>query len=328
MKTELKGKTVEKFMEELTKRGLSERRKKKYFQVLKQFLNIELRELNKKSVDEFFLKIKSGNYCDETKEDYWNIFRIFVRWLKPKIDLTKYKLQLQHKRKLPEEILSVEEVAKMIMHTKTVRDRAILTLLYDSGCRPSELLNLKLKDLTIEDSSLVVTFNGKTGMRKIPIITTLNSIKFLKEWLLIHEGRENPEEYLFNESKTIERLNQIVKECAQKAGIKKRVYSYIMRHSRATFLAKLLTEQELKVYMGWNMASKMVEVYVHLSGRDLQPKVAELNKVNNRDGIRMQSGIQESIQNNNLEGNIIQTLINLSQEVNSLKKRIEEKEVV
>jgi integrase len=76
---------------------------------------------------------------------------------------------------------------------------------------------------------------------------------------------------------SIERLDQIVKEYAHRIGITKRVYSYIFRHSRATHLANHLTEQQLKVYLGWAMASKMVAIYVHLSGRDMDNRVLELN---------------------------------------------------
>ncbi|MEM2756817.1 MAG: hypothetical protein QXM89_05605, partial [Candidatus Bathyarchaeia archaeon] len=68
-------------------------------------------------------------------------------------------------------------------------------------------------------------------------------------------------------------LKKILVECAQRAGIKKKVYPHLFRHSRATELAKKMTEAEMCQFFGWTLASKMPAVYVHLSGRDLDKAV-------------------------------------------------------
>jgi len=259
-------------MRELSLRGLSERRKAKYVILLRKFSNVKLSEMTKRNVDKFFFYLRDAKLSDETKQDYWNMYRIFIRWIRPKIDLSNYKLKIRIKTKLPEEILTLEEIRKIILSAKSIRDRAIISLLYDSGCRPSELLNLQRKDIVFDDDGLVVIFNGKTGGRRVRIITTLDSDKFLKEYLEYACSVGN----VFGKM-CIERLNQLVKEHAQKIGINKKVYTYIFRHSRATHLAKYLTEQQMKVYLGWSMGSDMVSVYVHLSGRDMDSKVMELN---------------------------------------------------
>jgi len=263
---------VSNFMRELSLRGLSERRKAKYVILLRKFSNVKLSEMTKRNVDKFFFYLRDAKLSDETKQDYWNMYRIFIRWIRPKIDLSNYKLKIRIKTKLPEEILTLEEIRKIILSAKSIRDRAIISLLYDSGCRPSELLNLQRKDIVFDDDGLVVIFNGKTGGRRVRIITTLDSDKFLKEYLEYACSVGN----VFGKM-CIERLNQLVKEHAQKIGINKKVYTYIFRHSRATHLAKYLTEQQMKVYLGWSMGSDMVSVYVHLSGRDMDSKVMELN---------------------------------------------------
>jgi len=263
---------VSSFMRELSLRGLSERRKAKYVILLRKFSKVKLSEMTKRNVDKFFFYLRDAKLSDETKQDYWNMFRIFVRWEKPKIDFSNYKLKIKIKTKLPEEILTLEEIRKIILSAKSIRDRAIISLLYDSGCRPSELLNLQRKDIVFDDDGLVVIFNGKTGGRRVRIITTLDSDKFLKEYLEYSGSVGN----VFGKM-CIERLNQLVKEHAQKIGINKKVYTYIFRHSRATHLAKHLTEQQMKVYLGWSMGSDMVATYVHLSGRDMDSKVMELN---------------------------------------------------
>ena len=267
-------KLIDVFMKELSLRGLSERRKAKYIILLRKFSKVKLSKITKRNVDKFFFYLRDSTLSDETKQDYWNMFRIFIRWERPKIDLSNYKLKIRIKTKLPEEILTLDEIRKIILSAKSIRNRAIISLLYDSGCRPSELLNLQRKDVIFDDDGLVVIFNGKTGARRVRIITTLDSDKFLKEYL--EYSNLSTRVGIFGKM-CIERLNQLVKEHAQKIGINKKVYSYIFRHSRATHLAKYLTEQQMKVYLGWSMSSDMVSVYVHLSGRDMDSRVMELN---------------------------------------------------
>ena len=261
---------VKEFVTELDRRGLTDRRIRKYTILIRKLHNIRLMKLTKRNVDNFFFYLRDAPLSDETKKDYWIMFRIFVKWLKPNIDTRVYRLKLSNRIKLPEEILTLEEVKNILLSANSIRDRAMISLLYDSGCRPSELLTLQKKDISF-DEGLIVFFNGKTGNRKIRIITTLDSDKFINEYLNI-----NRKNLLFGEL-GIDRLNQIVKELAQKIGIQKRVYSYIFRHSRATHLAKYLTEAQMKVYLGWSMGSKMVAIYVHLSGRDMDQRVMELN---------------------------------------------------
>ena len=49
----------------------------------------------------------------------------------------------------------------------------------------------------------------------------------------------------------------------------KHVHPHLLRHSRATHLANILTEAQMREYFGWTKSSDMPEIYVHLSGRDV-----------------------------------------------------------
>jgi integrase/recombinase XerD len=71
----------------------------------------------------------------------------------------------------------------------------------------------------------------------------------------------------------------MLEEVAKKYGIKKKIYPHLFRHSRATHLAKYLTEQELKVFFGWSNSSKMASIYVHLSGKDIDNKILEIHGI-------------------------------------------------
>ena len=156
--------------------------------------------------------------------------------------------------------------------------------MFDTGMRPGEIVNLKIEDCIFDEEGLIVNIDGKTGQRRIRVVTTMNSQLALEEWLKYHEYKSDPYSPLFyrldrksKENIGTESLNKLVQSIARRSGIKKRVISYTFRHSSATFLSKHLTEQEMKIYFGWTMGSDMVKTYVHLSCRDLDEKVLKLN---------------------------------------------------
>jgi len=68
-----------------------------------------------------------------------------------------------------------------------------------------------------------------------------------------------------------------LKNVVKIAGIKKKISSHTLRHSRAIHLASKLTESEMCHYLGWPMGSDMPRIYIHLSGRDIDRAI--YNKV-------------------------------------------------
>jgi integrase len=271
------------YLDELSKRGLGQTRKKKVALVLERINRLGFTGTDQWTVDKYFSFLQNSDMSYETKRDYWFIFSKYWKWLNPELNLN-YRLQVTVKKKLPE-TLTLKEVVQMINMTRNSRDRAILSLLFDSGMRPGELLNLKVEDVIFDENGLLVNVpvEGKRGQRRIRIVNTVHSEEALKEWLKYHEFKSDPYCPLFyrmdRRTKTkirIESLNKIVKDTGKK--IQRNINSYTFRHSRATFLAKFMTEQEMKIYFGWTMGSDMVKVYVHMSCRDLDQKVLELNK--------------------------------------------------
>ena len=74
-------------------------------------------------------------------------------------------------------------------------------------------------------------------------------------------------------------IRSALEDIFKKAGIKKKFNPHLFRHSRATFLANFLTEAQLKVYFGWVQGSDVAGTYVHLSGRDTDQKILEINGI-------------------------------------------------
>ena len=184
--------------------------------------------------------------------------------------------------KLPEELLTKEEIMKMVDAAEHIRDKAFILTLYESGCRIGELLNLRIKHVQLDKWGAVLLVNGKTGQRRVRVIV---SFPKLNQWIENHPLREDPNAPLWitigtnsrNKVLNYATAKTVLKKLAKKAGIKKRIYPHLFRHSRATHLANHLTEAQMKQYFGWVQGSDMASVYVHLSGRDVDNALFKLN---------------------------------------------------
>lgn len=198
-----------------------------------------------------------------------------VRW----INTNKKNKQL-----LPEEILTNDEINTIIRSCTNLRDKTFIMALAESGARISELATMRIKYVSFENVSgkLVarLIINGKTGMRK-PLV--VRSAPYLKEWISEHPNNLHPENFLWSsDGKSVFSYNwiaKIIKRAARAAGIKKRVYPHLFRHSRASYLANFMTESQLCEYFGWKQGSDMPRIYVHLSGRNLDEAVLKINGI-------------------------------------------------
>jgi integrase len=260
--------SFEEVMKQCEREGMSENRKQKYIYMFKELadLNITFENLTQDDVDKFFFFLKNSNLSPETKATKWGIFKKVCRLLKKDVDFSLYKFE-KNNNSFPE-ILTIEEINNMILSTYDLEEALFVSLLYESGCRIGELLNLRKKDIIFDDNGAVLLVNGKTGSRRVRIVQTA--------YLLKKYVKNLKNEKLFSLSNAA--YIKILKKLAKKAGITKRIYPHLFRHTRATHLANFLTESQLKIFFGWSKNSRMPATYVHLSGRDIDQAIIELNK--------------------------------------------------
>jgi site-specific recombinase XerD len=137
-------------------------------------------------------------------------------------------------KKLPV-VLSKEEVVKMIKATDNIKHKLIIQILYCSGLRISELVDLKINDIDFQ-RKLVIVKSGKGKKDRITIISKIvldNIGKYLAEY--------QPLVYLFESYKAGNKINvrsaqKIVTDSATRAGIVKEVSAHSLRHTFATHL--------------------------------------------------------------------------------------------
>lgn len=134
---------------------------------------------------------------------------------------------------LPERILTEDQIREMILHEKHPRNRAILTLLYSSGIRVSELTSLKWKHLQNRAEGGQITVHGKGGKTRT-ILLPLNVWNQLQS-LNLQEDDNLP---VFRSKRGghlhASQVWRIVKAAAKKVGITKNVSPHWLRHGHAS----------------------------------------------------------------------------------------------
>lgn len=230
-------------------------------------------------------------YFSQNKKEY-PLHRIQIKFFYSKFlkmgDVVDWiKTTGNSRNKLPEELITKQEIKTMVENSISKRNKAIIMLLYDSAVRVGELVNLKVKNLNFDNlGARLVVPKGKTGMRKLRIHA---SVPYLKEYLSDeHPKADNPDSPLFvgvasKGSKKIsygrkldeQSIRILLKRTVVRAGIKKNIYPHLFRHTRLTELAKFLNEQALRQFAGWTPNSNMASVYVHFSDEDVGRQILE-----------------------------------------------------
>ncbi len=152
----------------------------------------DLDALSREDIERFVLWMQAKKYALETVDTHKKIVKVFYRWLNAGEypDCVKWlKATTQKSTKLPEEMLSEEEVKAMILATLNKRDKALIASLWESGARIGELGTLFIKHVVFDDFGCQIIVDGKTGMRRIRLVS---SAPYLLEWINLHPRHNEP----------------------------------------------------------------------------------------------------------------------------------------
>ena len=245
-----------------------------------KFANKKINSINTESIKDYLKYLKDNNHNERSIVRNISTLRSFYKFLiinnyineNPMENISTFKIA----KKLPD-VLSIEDVNKIldikITDNYSIRNKAMLELMYASGLRVSELVNLKTYDIDINEDILRTIGKGSKE-RIIPIgdyakeaVSNYLSIRhtFLKKEI---------NDYLFlnNHGKKMTRQGffKIIKSIAKEKNIKKEISPHTLRHSFATHMinngADLRTIQEL---LGHSDIST-TQIYTHISTEKLK----------------------------------------------------------
>jgi len=279
--------------------GLGESRQLKHLQNIVRFerrylSDIHLEKVSFKKFEDAFNELLYENKLDnDTKYVYKvSLAKYFEFLLKKKrgnkrvwkkiLELLKdVRIKSSDPKIVP---ISDDEFRKMYEAAEDFQTKAILSVLYEAGLRSGELLSCRVGDARIHDSFIEIVVSGKTGEGTVILV---KSYRDLINHLQNHPLKDNPNAPLWfleigNKIKplTYGALRMRLRRLAEKAGIKRRIYVHLFRHTAATQKAAFLTDREMCEYFRWSAKSKMPSRYSHLSQRNVRNKILSLYNQN------------------------------------------------
>ncbi len=179
-----------------------------------------------------------------------------------------YSIERPIKRKQLPKVISKEEIQRMIAHTDNLKHKCIISLLYSSGLRRAELLNLKIND--IDSNRMVINvLGGKGGKDRITVLSPA-VLKLLREYYRFYK----PKVYLFEGAKgekySGSSVSRVIDKARIRANIKKKVTAHMLRHSFATHLLEAGTDlRTIQVLLG-HSSSRTTEIYTQVAIKHIQ----------------------------------------------------------
>ena len=259
-----------KITKECKRRRLSPRTTKTYLYAIHRFLNWskkDLRYTSKKDVRLFLEYLSEKNLAGNTM----NTYHMAIRFLFENVLEKKMWIDIKYSKtpkKLPE-VLSKEEVRKLIDSIKNFKHQLMICFMYSSGLRVSELINLKVKDLNL-DKKFGFVRNGKGG--KDRLITLSNNLIPAVRKLIADEFLER-NNYLFQSNRgkrySIRTLQKIVDNSAKLCGIKRKIHPHTLRHSFATHLIENGYDVTNVQSLLGHKSPETTLIYTHISSPNL-----------------------------------------------------------
>ena len=239
---------------------------KTYVNCFEKFLNAQKEEdllrINENDIRSYLQQLIQANKSNSYVNQMINSIKFYYEVVK-EMPNRFYSIERPRKEHTLPQVLSKEEVKTIIAATPYLKHKCILSLLYSSGLRISELLSLKVED--IDSKRMLVKVNKGKG-RKDRV--TLLSEKVLVD-LRLYFKKHKPKNWLFEapdgSKYSATSVQNVLKKSAFAAGIKKRVYPHMLRHSFATHLLENGTDLRYIQSLLGHQSSKTTEIYTHVA---------------------------------------------------------------
>ena len=279
-------KSISSFSEYLLyQKGLSQNTVDSYKSDLTKLSNyLQNQDLSKTTIDNFFIDMSEFNYSSSTKKRMHSSIKNFLKYINENEDYESIDIsdiKLKSSKKLPE-VLSITDIENMINfynHETYLdsRNRTVIDVLYSTGCRVSELCDINISDIDLDDKYLKLKGKG-SKQRIVPIGSML--YKNLMQYLNVRETfLQNRGEPLFL-SKSKNKLDRtavfrIIKKTAKNISLQTDVHPHTLRHSAATHMLEggcdLRTVQE---FLGHSSVST-TQIYTKVTKEFLEEAFTE-----------------------------------------------------
>ena len=279
-------KSISSFSEYLLyQKGLSQNTVDSYKSDLTKLSNyLQNQDLSKTNIDNFFIDMSEFNYSSSTKKRMHSSIKNFLKYINENEDYESIDIsdiKLKSSKKLPE-VLSITDIENMINfynHETYLdsRNRTVIDVLYSTGCRVSELCDINISDIDLDEKYLKLKGKG-SKQRIVPIGSMLykNLMKYLNVRETFLQNRGEPL-FLSKSKNKLDRtaVFRIIKKTAKNISLQTDVHPHTLRHSAATHMLEggcdLRTVQE---FLGHSSVST-TQIYTKVTKEFLEEAFTE-----------------------------------------------------
>lgn len=261
----------EEYLLKLELKRYSNRTAQTYIQCFERFINAQsepnLLRLNEIDVRNYLQKLIQEGKSDSYINQMINSIKFYYEVVH-EMPNRFYSIERPRKAEKLPKVISLEEISQLINSTYNLKHRCLISLLYSSGLRRAELLNLKVTD--IDSKRMVINVrNGKGNKDRVTILS-----EFVLKDLRNYYKAYKPKEYLFegeNGGKySTTSVLKVIHASAKRAKIKQAVSPHILRHSFATHLLENGTDlRYIQVLLG-HSSTRTTEIYTQVAINNLQ----------------------------------------------------------
>jgi integrase/recombinase XerD len=258
------GKYLQMYSEDLKFKNYSENTIKNYVSQVNLFLThfnksaTKPSEINERQIKQWIMQAQTIN----TRKHRLSAIKLFYH-LTGKQPLKFKNIEYPRAEKKLPIILSQDEIQRMFNACQNLKHKVILAIIYSTGIRVSELINLKWKH--IDRLRGIINILGAKGKKDRQVMLPQNIIPLLIQYY----RHEKPKEYVLNGQFRIQysqtSVRNVVKQIAQKAGISKHVYTHLIRHCSFTHMVEAGTDINLIQRLAGHNSPKTTSIYTHIS---------------------------------------------------------------
>ena len=263
---------IEKFKQYLRSKRYSESTLATYSEALKSFLVFyrekPVAEITNEDViiynNEYVLK---NNLSASYQNQIVNSIKLFFKIIHDsKIEIDKIH-RPKNAKTLPN-VLSKEETLRLIDITSNLKHKTLLALIYSSGLRISEAINMKITD--IDSQRMLIHVKNAKGKKDRYTLLSTKVLGLLREYYAVYKPKTFLFEGQYGGQYSSRSAQSVLQQSAKKAGITKQISLHTLRHSFATHLLENGTDLRYIQDLLGHSSPKTTMIYTHVSSTSLK----------------------------------------------------------
>jgi site-specific recombinase XerD len=238
----------------------------------------ELKSISPEEVNKIVVQIATANKYSTSATNI--LINAVLYYYHTVLKDSSYKSEIQRpqKEKILPKVLSKEEVEKIVQHCSNRKHKTMLMMLYSTGLRAGEIINLKVQD--IDSKRKLIYIRKAKGFKDRTVMLSDKLLEYLRGYYKEYR----PGVYLFEgqygDQYSPSSLRKILIDASKKAGIKSSPTLHWLRHSFATHLLEAGTDLRYIQQLLGHSSSKTTEIYTYVSTKHISQIKSPLDNLN------------------------------------------------